>query len=500
MQTVPFRYWFWWLPSTFDTYRADMADVMQVAKNIYAPLVSTFMDSEPQGMIAQDWRVDKTGRIWRFKIKSGLTFDDGVPITSDVVLKNFKRMLWLTREEGLILNSLLPELLEWKSFKDPLKNLYLEGDTLVFRFNRRPLNLFETLSQPIYGIANPKCFDEQGNWKKPFCSSASGQYKIKERTEEKIVLESRHIYTATEYAPEVVEICVPTKNDDNGLKALLSGRGDLAIEPRFALSKDTVAEIHKSKLQIVEEPPVRMYFAQLNHNRSPFNNKTLRQSIRDMFLNLLRKNPKFSAEKIKVDASFIPQGGIGYLPFHISEKPVIEKSQGETAEVIFFPLARYPFPRDRKIQEAIEESLLGALKTHGIKPNITRYNDRTEALRRLRAGDFDAILRFSGILVNDPYADLRMMFMSKLGALIPDPSGVIPGLIEQAEANDNPFERQKIVKKINETIFEQAAVVTYTHSGRAYIHSQGIDISRFNLFSDPIEFRAISWRPTRSKN
>jgi len=494
MEKSPLRYWFWWPATTFDTYKADMFDVMQVAKNIYAPLVSIYMDGKPQGMVASDWQVDESGKTWRFRIRPGLSFDDGTPITPEVVLKNFRRILWLTRDEGLILNSLLPEVKRWKNYDDPLKCLFAEKDAVVFRFSKRPANLFEAISQPVYGIADPKCFDGKGQWKEPLCASSSGQYKVRGLAKDKIVLESRHVFPETDHAPELVEIHAPRGAEENVLAALLSGQGDLTLEPRLALSKETMDELRSHGLQVLDGPSTDIYFMQLNAQRPRLKDKALRQSIRDAFLSYLSANPNFTSQA-EVNPSFIPKGGIGYLPLAVPPKASPKKSRGGKVEVLFYPLARYPFPRDRKIQETIEDAVVRSLEARGLQPHVTKYADRSEAIRRLRAGDFDVLVRTTGILINDPYADLRMMFLSRLGALIPDPSGSVKGLIKGAEAESDPAKRKRFVEKINESLFEEAAVVTFAHSGLGYVHSPGIDLSRLNLFADPIEFRAVGWKP-----
>src|SRR5690606_10800991 len=117
-----------------------------------------------------------------------------------------KRMLWLTRNEGLVLNSLLPDIASWKSMKEPSENIRLEDNVLVFKFIRRPINLFEAISQPIYGIANPKCFDDRGLWKDAMCTSCSGQYRIESLSESSITLRARNVFRALANSPQLVSI------------------------------------------------------------------------------------------------------------------------------------------------------------------------------------------------------------------------------------------------------------------------------------------------------
>ncbi len=150
MELKPLKYWFWWPIRTYDPFEADTPPVMQAARNIYATLVSDFIDGKPQGLIAKEWQVSENGKIWRFFLRKDLKFEDGTPITGEIVLLNFKRMLWLTRNEGLVLNSLLPEVTHWKSMHEPSKVVRLENSNeLVFEFVRRPSAFLKQSASPF---------------------------------------------------------------------------------------------------------------------------------------------------------------------------------------------------------------------------------------------------------------------------------------------------------------------------------------------------------------
>jgi ABC-type oligopeptide transport system substrate-binding subunit len=184
MNNKPLRYFFFSPINSYDTFEADNYANMQVARNIYGTLVSDLIDGVPQGIVAESWDVSSDGKIWKFKIRKNLTFEDGSPLSPEIVLLNFKRILWLTRKEGLVLNSLLPEIQSWKSMNDESKSIFLnEKKELIFKFIHRPVSLLEAISQPIYGIAHPDCFDHEGKWKNIMSTIASGQYRISDRNE-----------------------------------------------------------------------------------------------------------------------------------------------------------------------------------------------------------------------------------------------------------------------------------------------------------------------------
>ena len=493
------KYWFWWPIRTYDTFEADTPPVMQLARNIYATLVSDYIDGVPQGILAKDWEISPDGKVWRFHLRSDLKFDDGSPITPEIILLNFKRILWLTKEEGLVLNSLLPEVKAWTSMHTPSKSIYIErGGVLVFHFDRRPIGLFEAIGQPIYGVAHPSSFDKDGKWLNPLHTIASGQYAIKKRGENYIELVNRGVFSAVSDAPRTASIHWPLKSGESVVSALEKGLGDLTVEHSFALGKATLENLKTKGIQIVKEPPVRMHFVHLNHHRLPFKSKELRQAVRDRFLLKLSQNKSFLSSGGEVDASFIPKGGVGFKVFPIGNR--VDKSinwnfqslktQDNKVEVLL-----YPFSADPLIQNSVESSLLDTLSDLKLEANITRYTERFEAFNRMRKGDFDVIVRGTGVLVHNPYGDLRMMFMSTVGAKIPDPTAKIPSLIEKAENEADSAVRVRYVEQINQSLFDEAAIITFAHSGLLYLHKGSVDFKHYNLFADPIEFRAIGWKP-----
>lgn len=493
MEQPPLRYWFWWPIRTYDTFEADTPPVMQLARNIYATLASSYIGGKPQGILAKEWRVSPDGKEWRFLLRTDLTFSDGSPITPEIVLLNFRRILWLTRKEGLVLNSLLPDVASWTSINHPSRALLLEnGNELVFRFVRRPISLFEAINQPLYGIAHPKCFDEAGQWRDPLCAISSGQYTVAERGSHFIRLKSRKVYPSVDQAPDSVVIMWPNLEGDTAVKAIEERRGDLTVEHSFALGRKTLSRLERQGVRTTAEPPLRMHFVHLNHKRDPFHDRTTRQYFRDLFLFNLKSDAAFSSSGTEVDSSFIPKGGVGYKSFPIESTQATGTKalgKGRKVEVLF-----YPFSAEPDIQNSVERAVSETLKSLGFIPHVTRYKERFEAFNRMRSGDFDLIVRGTGILVNDPYGDLRMMFLSTVGARIPDPSGKIPQLIERAESEHDGETRGRVVGEINDLVHDEASIVTFAHSKLLYLYRGNVDFCQYNLFADPIEFRAVGWK------
>ncbi len=450
---------------------------------------SPYIDGKARGLLAKSWNVGADGKEWRFQLRMDLKFDDGSAITPEIVLLNFKRMLWLTRSEGLVLNSLLPEIKTWQSMDEQTRVVVIENaNELVFRFNRRPLCLFEAIGQPIYGIAHPKCFDHNGKWKEPMCSVASGQYKVTNVSDSSIDIMSRNVFESVSDAPRKVSIHWPLAND-SVIGALEQSRADLTVEHSFALGSKKLNELKARGVNVISEPPLRMHFVHLNHHRAPFQDKHLRQAFRDIFYDRIAKDTDFLSSGIQPDQSFISKGGIGYKHFHFNLAKNVKPSNSKSELQVLF----YPLSSDQRIQDSIEHAIIHTLAKLDLSFRIVRYPERFEAFNRMRNYDFDLIVRGTGILAHNPYGDLRMMFLSALGAKIPDPSNNIPTLIEEAEIESDSMKRESIVTRINEIVFDESAIITFAHSNLIYLFSKSLDFSRYNLYADPIDFRAIGW-------
>src|SRR5262249_6356256 len=111
---------------------------------------------------------------------------------------------------------------------------------------------------------------------------------------------------------------------------------------------------------------------------------------------------------------------------------------------------------------------------------------------RVKTNDFDVVIRLTGVLVRNPFSDMKLMFQSKMGALIPDVEGTIGKLLDKSEMETDPQKRRVLAEKINRQVFEDSSVITYSHSGQAYIFNKNrVSIKRFNLTNDPFDFTAI---------
>jgi hypothetical protein len=261
------------------------------------------------------------------------------------------------------------------------------------------------------------------------------------------------------------------------------------------LSKKTVEELKRKGLALSERPPVVTRYVQLNHKRGVFTNKNLRRSYRDLFYRNLLSNPGFLASSVEFNPSFIPKGCAGYIELPLQKAKNGKITNGRTINILLYSLTIFPNEKDRAILAGIEESIVRSVEELGLVPRVIRYTGKGSIRERRDKWEFDILISGVGFLIQDPYADLRMMFMSEIGAKVPDASGKIPGLLAQADSETDPKKKSRWLEKIDQLMFDESAAVTFMHDNFLFVHGKGVDLSSVNIFADPIEFRAVGWRP-----
>lgn len=76
---------------TFDPHSQNHGQTHAVAHQIYNPLIYLDLDSEMQPGLAVSWHVTDDPSVWEFKLREGVTFHDGSPLTAEDVVFSFQR-------------------------------------------------------------------------------------------------------------------------------------------------------------------------------------------------------------------------------------------------------------------------------------------------------------------------------------------------------------------------------------------------------------------------
>lgn len=149
-------------PTTLNGGITTEAVAGQVAAKIFNALVYLDKDYAPQPQLAEKWDVSPDGKVYTFKLRSGVTFHDGKPLTSADVKFTYEEVLgkYHPRTQNLVKQRIdaietpdattvifklkdpyAPFLIQQTVFEAPIlpKHLYEGKDVLKNEFNAKPI-------------------------------------------------------------------------------------------------------------------------------------------------------------------------------------------------------------------------------------------------------------------------------------------------------------------------------------------------------------------------
>ncbi len=191
-----------------DPANADDADSLLLNGYLYEGLVK-LEDGAPVPSLAASWSVSDDGLHYTFKLRPGVVFHDGTPLTADVVLDNFNR--WFDPDNSLHGSA------AYTGWKDVFLGFKGEVDadgvpvssfdgiekadnlTVLIHLNREMPDLIEQLSGPAFALVSPAALAEGGD---QFGTSGSGAvgtgpYMVSQWTETVITLQPNGDYWGT---------------------------------------------------------------------------------------------------------------------------------------------------------------------------------------------------------------------------------------------------------------------------------------------------------------
>ena len=439
--------------------------------SVFSPLVSEYQIGDIKGVIAKSWEASPDFTLWKFKIRDNLTFENGDPITPEIVYKSLQRIGYLLhlRKSRNGLFEFLKDFDKIENINTSFQGLRLEGKEIIFDFSKPIKNMLSLISFGMYSIVHPSLFNETtGEWKDKKKAIASGAYRISKWDSDQLILERRSNYESTFQindksfrSPSKITIHWDPKYKHESDLVFGTSDEDLVSENREFFGGVT------SELRFIR-------CVSWHVKGSPCYDVNDRKILRNSFYSNLRKlgfNPTNSFFPLEMQ-------GIKEIPF--TQEAVVEKKFNKDLRVNN-TTANNPI-----VKKGYGPALESVAKEFALDISFItmKFEDlMTEVVERPAKTTVDISTNASGFYIDKPLDDIQFMFKSKDGVAIPDTDGRIMAELE----NDN-FDPQKI----NELIWDQAAVWPLLQYARGFWATKNkFDFSQINLVRTPTLFELI---------
>ncbi|MGZ3772576.1 MAG: ABC transporter substrate-binding protein [Pseudobdellovibrionaceae bacterium] len=440
------------------------SDVIQNS-TILGGLVGTLVKYTHSGRIepylAESFHVEPGNKKWVFKLKPGLSCEDGQKIDSHRFVASLTTSL---KRYAALGDALDFENLEgWQEFKNnkapSIHGLMADGvDNIVFNFRKPPSDLLELLRMPYFGFWCEANFNNDNKWKDDHRITSSGAYTlIPSQSKNSVVLRLRNKSGfQVENSPTEIRFSTVAKSD-------LSKDFHNTI---FEFSKKNDFDDLKPGHQKVVGPPTILFSLALSpFHRGPFADKRNRQIFADRVKKVRKEFPSFPSHFFYFNAQ-------SKLPSRDLSKEKFTLVDGQS-KITFAVSSKSLSKTDLQNVDAL---LTAALLNSGLTHEIIMKDAHDDGwIHKVDSNiNFDArisMVDIGGYVIN---AAIKMMFCSSLGINFGDPSGRIAHLVEKQDTSGGPIS-QSYVEEFNNIVEDDAIVIPLYHYGLEWRLTSDLD-------------------------
>jgi peptide/nickel transport system substrate-binding protein len=487
---------------------ADISDAVTLDPNLAYEKGSTIPDhqmysnlvtfprgnlTQPQPQVAQSWEVSKDARTYTFRLKRGIVFSSGNPLTAEDVVYTFQRVVslpkdpaaWLITQMGIDDKNVLSVV----KAPDPL--------TVVIGLAKpfSPGAFLSIMANPVAGIVDSKTVKAHivnNDWGSAWLndhSAGSGPY-ILARWERQVVIE---LVANPRYnlgpAPSIKRIVFPNIMENTVQREML-GRGDADIAEN--LSAAQIAALKRDpKFYVYQTPDLAMQYLGMDvKNVAAFGKAEVRRAVKyaidyDGIIHGLLNGNGTPLQGV------IPKGLFGYepsLPFKhdpARAKSLLQEAgfgNGFTAELLTSTGTAAGGIASGDLAAKVKNDLAAV----GITANV-RQVVSSELLKTYRGQQAQMVMLSWFVDYPDPddfakpFGDHTQKSLAWRLQYYNDP---LAKLVEQAAGMQNTPERAAIYKRVNEMEAQDGPFAILYQP----VLSLGVSKRIQNLLYDPVNF------------
>jgi peptide/nickel transport system substrate-binding protein len=380
------------LPSELDPATALDGPVPLIARQVFDTLVQ-YADgtSDVEPGLAAHWSVSKDGLVWSFRLRTGVTFHDGTPLTPQHVVNSFQREIHADAPVASALLRGAPGVIRDVRAKEP--------GTVQIVLSQPYAPLLTVLAHPVFSIVLPASGVGGIPWQ------GTGPFAIVEMAPGRIVLEARPAYWGRR--PRLGRLVFVEADDARADAAIGAQELDLffpmGVPPRLAGA--------------VSIPGWRVGYLAFQTEKEPFTRRKVRQAVA---LALSAGQLASALGRVAVPLqTFLPPGVWARRdgPDLMGADPerarrIIEEAGLVAGSSVSLLVADSDDGVDRpKLADAIRASLAAS----GLTVNVRAEPPET-ALALMRAGEHQMVLAEARVEAGDPHFLLYPLSASETAA------------------------------------------------------------------------------------
>lgn len=395
-----------------DMISLDPAEVFEFTAsemlgNSYRGLVGYNVENVEEifGVIAESWEISEDGKTFTFKIREGLNFASGNPITADDVVFSLTRAVKLDKSPAFILTQFgfTPENVDQMIRKTGGYEVVIETDKAY-----APTLVLYCLTATVGFIVDSKLVMEHEvdgdfgyNWLKTNYAG-SGPYVIREwRANEVVVFEKNPNFNGPG-EPATIERVIYRHIPESSTQRLMLEQGDIDIARNLGAEEITALGSNPD-ITLDAGPKGSIYYLGMSQKNEYLSRPEVRQAMKYL-VDYQAIADTIMKGRVQVHQAFLPLGFLGALdetPFSLD----VEKARELLAEAgledgFTVTMDTRNTPEITAIAEAIQQTMAQAGITMELIPG-----DGQQTLTKYRARNHDIYIGRWGPDYQDPHTN-----------------------------------------------------------------------------------------------
>ena len=386
-------------PDTLDPHKSSIDYTVTVQNDMLLSLTQGDANFQATPGVAESWTVSPDGRVYTFKLRQGLKWSDGTPITVDDAIFSIRRFVApATASPNAFLAYKIKNAAAVNAGKLPVEQLgvrALDASTLEMTLDAPNPNWLNVIAEPYFAPLPRRVIEKYKEaWTRPQNMVASGAYKLAEwRSGDHVRLVKNPLFYDAKSVQIDEVIYYPAADDAVALKRFRAGEIDL--NARFSATE--LVWLKKNRPDVIRIAPSSWGTrVMLNEGLPKFADARVRRALalavdREAIVNNILRTGELPAYGI------VPPVVSGYagatmdfkatpLPERLIEARALLKAAGYSdAKPLALVLSQRAGPANKRVAVALADMW----SKIGVKTEL-RFSDVSMYYDEMRKFDFEA--------------------------------------------------------------------------------------------------------------